>query len=321
MDDDGRARHSADAAHTQHPTTEASAAPATPVASAVASPAASALPPSLHLRPSQQPAPSSTLEEDAFTTVAIADYPSGGSPIAPPPKADSNGPGGTAGSAASNPPAPLVRVPTEACVAADSPALPAFKSALRRFLIVFLVVSALVVTLTQVLEIRSVVRVHESSSTLRDENARGTIWQIAMLHDQVASAESSARGFVITGQPQFLARYNSSVASATKHFDEMAQSLPEDQHASASSVRTIFEERIAILDRMIATRKQNGFDLAQLTSQVVLGEDTMTNFTSTLTALYNIAQAERTDMLDSLHVASTWVRFTAIATRQHRTHT
>lgn len=286
---------------------------AAPNAAASPPPASSPLPP-------EDPRPTLPIASDHVTIEAVAPPANGDA------KADSNngsggssasgpGPGGTLGVRPSNPPAPLVRVPT-ASSAAPAESVPAFKSALRSFLLGFLVVSALVVTLTQVLEIRSVLLVHQASSTLREENARGTVWQISVLHDRVVSAESSARGFVITGQPHFLTRYNESVANASHHYGEILRSLPASQHALMDSVHTLYMERIALLDTTIATRKREGFNLTLVTAQVLLGEQTMTNLTTRLAALYSIAQTDRTNMLDELHLASTWIRFTAISTRQ-----
>jgi diguanylate cyclase (GGDEF)-like protein len=88
----------------------------------------------------------------------------------------------------------------------------------------------------------------------------------------LTEAESSQRGYLITGQPSYLEPYQKALPRIESYLAEI-ESLTTDnskQQLRLTALRTAIHKRLATLKKALETRQQEGFEAAQ--SQVLTGE-------------------------------------------------
>lgn len=96
----------------------------------------------------------------------------------------------------------------------------------------------------------------QRTSDFNDEVEQGQRIRLAALEVMTLSidAETGQRGFLLTGQPQYLEPYTASVARLPEHLDELAQLTAGDPDLSprVERMRELTQQRLDIIDRTIA---------------------------------------------------------------------
>jgi len=102
---------------------------------------------------------------------------------------------------------------------------------------------------------------------LMDEVAASnwTIDRLLLIWAEVADSESQARGYIITGEPQYLPLYESSVEDVHHALDELEESAPQRLKGTGvlSELRPLVEEKHALHQRKIDLRSEGRFDEAR----------------------------------------------------------
>ncbi|MEO7116298.1 MAG: PAS domain S-box protein, partial [Caldimonas sp.] len=116
----------------------------------------------------------------------------------------------------------------------------------------------------------------------------------------VVDAETGQRGFVITGQPEYLAPYRNAVASIQTQMDKLQALTAEDPvlQSSMADIRHHIGARLGELDLTIALRQRKGFDLTKEVIALGSGQADMNALraaVAAMTALETRALTERED--------------------------
>ena len=106
-------------------------------------------------------------------------------------------------------------------------------------------------------------------SLLQSEQWLAHTWQVLGQNERllvaVATAESSARGFLITGNEGLLSTFEGvqqSMPRELRHFQELTADNPIEQGHIAKS-REIIMRRMNLLEEIIQVRRQQGFEAGQ----------------------------------------------------------
>ena len=114
------------------------------------------------------------------------------------------------------------------------------------------------------------------------QNARG-------IEAALSAAERGQRGYIITGEPVYLANYKASVNRAPQLFDrlrELTAGNPEQQRRMPL-LQVEMNRRIALLKQTLDVREREGFEPARRLVESNLGLDTMRAITSLIDQLSN----------------------------------
>ena len=103
----------------------------------------------------------------------------------------------------------------------------------------------------------------------------------------VVDAETGQRGFVITGQPEYLAPYKVAVGSLQNQIDELQRLTADDpaQQPLMAGVRRHIGAKLGELDLTIALRERKGFDLAKEVIALGTGQAEMEALRATVAAM------------------------------------
>ena len=118
------------------------------------------------------------------------------------------------------------------------------------------------------------------------QNARG-------IEAALSAAERGQRGYIITGNPVYLANYRTGVNGAPQLFarlQELTAGNPEQQRRMPL-LQAEMNRRIAILKQTLDVREREGFEAARRLVESNLGLDTMRAFTSLIDQVINSENA------------------------------
>ena len=142
-----------------------------------------------------------------------------------------------------------------------------------------LVVGAVLVAALLLLGVAVVLR---STRQLNDDANRvahthEVLTELANLLSLVKDAETGQRGYLITGEPRYLAPYTDAVAAIRRRVDDLQQSTSHDavQQTRFPEVRASIDAKLNELDETIALRKTVGFDAAREVVLTDRGKNTM----------------------------------------------
>ena len=97
-----------------------------------------------------------------------------------------------------------------------------------------------------------------------ESHTRDVIVSIDNLNSDLENAETGQRGYIITGQEEFLQPYNSALPDIDKSFKEL-QVLTKDnsiQQERLIRMRPLIDAKLAELKNTIGIRRDKGFDAA-----------------------------------------------------------
>ena len=109
----------------------------------------------------------------------------------------------------------------------------------------------------------------------------------------LSAAERGQRGYIITGNPVYLANYRTGVAQAPQLFarlQDLTAGNPEQQHRMPL-LQTEMNRRIAILKQTLDVRERDGFEPARRLVESNLGLDTMRAVTALIDQVGNSENA------------------------------
>ncbi len=124
----------------------------------------------------------------------------------------------------------------------------------------------------------------ESASILRSNELLLALDNVLTL---AVDAETGQRGFVITGQPEYLAPYKTAVASIQRQMDALQALTAKDpaQQALMGDARRQIGAKLGDLDLTIALRERKGFDLTKEVIALGAGKTQMDALRTTLAAM------------------------------------
>ncbi len=110
---------------------------------------------------------------------------------------------------------------------------------------------------------RSTQQVLGAKNTLAQTHTR--IVELTSLRSALEETETGERGFVITGQDEFLAPYEAGKEAATRHLAQLPTLFGNDpaQAQPFAELRPLVEDRLRELEEIIQIRKKGGFEEAQ----------------------------------------------------------
>ena len=105
----------------------------------------------------------------------------------------------------------------------------------------------------------------------------------------LSAAERGQRGYIITGDPVYLANYKTGVNRAPQLFERLRELTTEnpEQQRRMPAVQVEMNRRIAILKQTLDVRERDGFEPARRLVESNLGLDTMRAVTSLLDQVSN----------------------------------
>ena len=109
----------------------------------------------------------------------------------------------------------------------------------------------------------------------------------------LSAAERGQRGYIITGDPVYLANYKTGVNRAPQLFERLRELTAEnpEQQRRMPAVQVEMNRRIAILKQTLHVRERDGFEPARRLVESNLGLDTMRTVTSLLDQVSNSENA------------------------------
>jgi PAS domain S-box-containing protein len=142
---------------------------------------------------------------------------------------------------------------------------------LIRYIRIGYVVSSLTLVLIGIGTYRSTVGYQEVAD--RRQHSRVVITTLETILQVTLDAESSARGYALTGSEPFLEPYRASVGSANQKMDSLRTPLRDDgvQRARLDRLKALIDQRFAASQKTIEIRRDEG--LAAAGRQVGTGED------------------------------------------------
>ncbi len=147
----------------------------------------------------------------------------------------------------------------------SSPAAgPSFRAANNRQTIVGFIALVVLVLIMGALSFLATHSFEQASS--RVEKSHMAIAQLDRVLDDLQDAETSQRGFLLTGDESFLAPYTAAVAQVAPDLRTLKGQLdagPAQQQGFATLEQQV-AARLASLDKTIALRREQGFDAARL---------------------------------------------------------
>lgn len=103
-----------------------------------------------------------------------------------------------------------------------------------------------------------------------EKNTRAELAGLQEIQLVIADAETGRRGYVITGQEQFLKPYNRAILTVEQQFNKLQQrfnNIPAEQ-LQINQLKSLVEQRLSLLEQSINLKKQNQTDDA---TQIALG--------------------------------------------------
>ncbi len=109
-------------------------------------------------------------------------------------------------------------------------------------------------------------RIAQAQSVLNADNA--------LLRSQL-EAEAGERGFIITGDPSFLAPYTTGIAAIQDSLARLQTALPDtpDNRATMQTIFRLSAAERADMARAVAAQRSGGFAAAQAVVEAGIGED------------------------------------------------
>jgi signal transduction histidine kinase/CheY-like chemotaxis protein len=131
----------------------------------------------------------------------------------------------------------------------------------------------------------------------------------------IRDAEADQRGYILTGDNQYLAPYDAALSHTSILLGDL-QRLTADNPTQLSRLRALapaWQERAKQLAQTIQVRRDMGLDPAVRTMQTGMGTKTMTSIEQTLTSITAEEQALLTERLKETDSRGDWVRGLALA--------
>src|SRR5882724_963287 len=102
-------------------------------------------------------------------------------------------------------------------------------------------------------------------ASLRSDHSREILESVQRLFSTVQDAETGQRGFLLTGEEQYLAPYYEAIQLASGEMATLKGLLnrPQDQPSEAARMSALLDKKLAELSETIALRRTNGFEAAQ----------------------------------------------------------
>jgi len=162
--------------------------------------------------------------------------------------------------------------PEEGAACPASGARPAFKCFLAEALLVF-VLACLVGAGWLVYRNMTV----ETRAERWEAHTRVVIQSLGDLLSSLKDAETGQRGFLITGQPEYLAPYQASLKVLPVQLDNLRQLTADNprQQQRLAAITTRVEDKLAVLKESIALRRAQGFPAAREALVTDPGKDLM----------------------------------------------
>jgi signal transduction histidine kinase len=131
------------------------------------------------------------------------------------------------------------------------------------------------------------------------------------------TAESSQRGYVISGDPKYLTSYNQSIRIIPEEQKALANNIYEIDSTELISLNALISQRLAMLQRVNNVRDTQGLDAAIMDGDTKKGLETTTNIEKLITKItrekfepYTITYQQMQDSLrNALFVAGTLIGF------------
>lgn len=148
-------------------------------------------------------------------------------------------------------------------------------SATRRLTITVLVGSLIIVALNTWFAVDAV------RGLLSTEDWLTHTWQVISQQERllvtVTEAESSARGYMITGEESFLAPYTNALSHIDSELHDLRALTADNpvQQINLDRAGTIIEDRLVLLGDSVRIRRDNGFDQASMAIASDSGRDRM----------------------------------------------
>ncbi|MBN8809329.1 MAG: CHASE3 domain-containing protein [Sphingomonas sp.] len=163
---------------------------------------------------------------------------------------------------------------------------------LTRFILLALIVPAILIAASAWLGTENA-RTEAMRADARAAFDRST--EASTLIARIADAESSQRGYVLTGDPQFLDPYVPARLAVMRTFDQLARELRGEpaQAALLARLRGLAELKFAEMDQVIADRRDRGLDAAIEGVQEGRGKHLMDAMRGVSTDMLAIAQRDR----------------------------
>ncbi|HXG67215.1 MAG TPA: PAS domain S-box protein [Blastocatellia bacterium] len=137
------------------------------------------------------------------------------------------------------------------------------KSRVDLYIRIGLIVALLILIIGAVISYREA---HELMS--REATVRKTYEAIAHLEETLTTvddAETSQRGYIITGQEEYLEPYRQALAKIPSRFDRLGSLIAdsENQRANFALLKEAIDARLAVIEETIRLRREKGFAAAQ----------------------------------------------------------
>ncbi len=146
----------------------------------------------------------------------------------------------------------------------------------------------------------------EISREIRDATAE--------LLSQIKDAETGQRGFLITGDEQYLEPYNSAAAAVPRLLDQIqaASARRPDQQQRLEKLRPLISQKISELAETITLRRLRGFDPAQALVETDRGKALMDQIRSITTDMRTVADQRLQDFAKIAEDSATRLRLVSV---------
>ena len=109
------------------------------------------------------------------------------------------------------------------------------------------------------------------------QHSRELLQEIEQVLSTVKDAESGQRGFVLTGDPQYLGEYNAAIANLPSHLNELRASVADEppERTRVATLSGLISEKLSELQETVTLRQTEGFKAALAVVQTNRGKHAM----------------------------------------------
>jgi two-component system cell cycle sensor histidine kinase/response regulator CckA len=128
------------------------------------------------------------------------------------------------------------------------------------------------------------------SGSMAVSHTRDVLIMLESIISLVKDAETGQRGYIITGEPTYLAPYNHAVATIDEHLKALEQLTGDNpfQQALIPTLKSRIASKLKELDETIAVRKEKGFDAAREAVMTDRGKNEMDQLRKQIDEMLNI---------------------------------